>query len=92
MFLASKTKDEEAKMKFGANSKVLKAGGAVALAGLCVSGVATGIACPILMGAAGTLAFSAMRRKEAAACPACEPVALPREERTIDRSGIGDRS
>jgi hypothetical protein len=60
-------------MKIGTGGRVLKAGGAVALAGLCVTGVATGIACPILMGAAGTLAFSAMRRKGAATCPVCPP-------------------
>ena len=53
-------------------TKILQAGGAVALAGLCVTGVASGIACPILMGAAGTLAYAALRRTDGAACGACE--------------------
>jgi hypothetical protein len=57
-------------------TKFLQAGGAVALAGLCVTGVASGIACPILMGAAGTLAYAALRRTDGAACGACEPERL----------------
>ena len=59
-------------------TKILQAGGAVALAALCVTGVATGIACPILMGAAGTLAFSALRRSGGPGCSVCEaPVSGP---------------
>lgn len=54
--------------------QVLKASGALALAGLCATGVASGIACPILMGAAGTLAFSAMRRKNDVTSTCAVPV------------------
>ena len=67
----------------GSKKRILKAGGAVALAGLCVTGVASGIACPLLMGAAGTLAYSAMRRKE----PAPEPAILP-----VPREGGGGQT
>lgn len=64
------------KWKPGKTGTILKAGAAVGLAGLCATGVASGIACPILMGTAGVLAFSALRRNdsEGAACAAC---ALP---------------
>ncbi len=44
--------------------KALKAGGAVGLAGLCITGVASGVACPLLLGAAGVLAWSAFGREE----------------------------
>lgn len=62
-------------MKTESGKKALKVGGAVALAGLCVTGVATGIACPILMGAAGTLAFSALRLKNEEPSTCAVPVA-----------------
>jgi len=44
----------------GSAGRFLKAGGVVGLAALCATGVASGIACPLLMGAAGGLAFSAL--------------------------------
>jgi hypothetical protein len=61
-------------MNFGIGNrgKVLKASAAVGLAGLCATGVASGVACPLLMGAAGLLAFSAWHRQGAQSCAACE--------------------
>lgn len=68
-------------------TKILQAGSAVALAGLCVTGVASGVACPILMGAAGTLAFSALRRKEEKDCAACEaPVTGPASGNPVSKT------
>jgi len=79
-------------MKIGSGRKVLQASGAVALAGLCVTGVASGIACPILMGAAGTLAFTAFSRKGGSSCPACLPVPESRNGNSGDLSGKAGQS
>lgn len=66
------------KWKPGKTGTILKAGAAVGLAGICATGIASGVACPVLMGTAGVLAFSALRRPGGndadAGCAAC---ALP---------------
>ncbi len=69
-------KNEGGKNENSRRGKILQAGAAVGLVGLCATGVASGVACPILMGAAGLLAFSALRRDDAQGV-ACASCALP---------------